>query len=117
MTTITDIIGATAVEFGTTAQDIIGPSRRCKHVVARQIVYGLAREMTKLSLPQIGRRMGGRHHTTVLEGLCRRYPAHCAEYGEAIVRIRAAMGAQSSQEIVFRTCRAQQRLASDGDMG
>lgn len=37
----------------------------------RQIAMYLAREMTRNSLPDIGRRFGGRDHTTVLHALRR----------------------------------------------
>ena len=38
----------------------------------------LARKLTTRSLPEIGRRFGGRDHTTVLHA-CRRVEALCAE--------------------------------------
>ena len=38
----------------------------------------LARELTERSLPEIGRRFGGRDHTTVLHA-CRRIAALCEE--------------------------------------
>jgi chromosomal replication initiator protein len=40
----------------------------------------LARELTMRSLPEIGKRFGGRDHTTVLHA-CRRIAALCEEDG------------------------------------
>jgi hypothetical protein len=45
-------------------------SRRAREVVRpRQVIYWLARRHTTASLPEIGRRLGGRDHTTVLHGI------------------------------------------------
>ena len=48
--------------------------------VARGLVLSiyLCREMTDLSLPQIGREFGGRDHTTVLNAI-RRVEQRCAD--------------------------------------
>lgn len=44
-------------------------ARRFAHIVLpRQVGYYLATELTSLSMPKIGRRFGGRDHTTVLSG-------------------------------------------------
>jgi chromosomal replication initiator protein len=48
---------------------LLTSSKRTKHVaMARQVAMYLARELTKHSLPDIGRHFGGRDHTTVLHG-------------------------------------------------
>jgi chromosomal replication initiator protein len=48
---------------------LLTSSKRTKHVaMARQVAMYLARELTKNSLPDIGRHFGGRDHTTVLHG-------------------------------------------------
>lgn len=51
--------------------DLRSQRRTAKIVRARQVGMFLCREMTSLSLPEIGRRFGGRDHTTVLHG-CRK---------------------------------------------
>jgi len=52
--------------FGTTIEDLCGPSRSRMLVTARQIAMYLCRELTELSLPKIGQQFGGRDHTTVM---------------------------------------------------
>lgn len=47
---------------------LIGLRRQAKLVRARHIAYYLSRKFTKHSLPQIGRSIGDRDHTTVLHG-------------------------------------------------
>jgi len=48
--------------------DITGRSRAQKVVLPRQVCMYLSREETRASLPQIGRLLGNRDHTTVLYG-------------------------------------------------
>ena len=52
--------------FNISEGDMTGPSRRREVAVPRQIAMYLTREMTSLSLPQIGSYYGNRDHTTVL---------------------------------------------------
>jgi len=52
--------------FGTTIAELSGPTRKREITVPRQIAMYLTREMTGMSLPQIGTVFGGRDHTTVL---------------------------------------------------
>ncbi len=60
------IIAQTAAYFGVSLEDLTGPSRGRHLVMARQISMYLCRELTSMSLPQIGREFGGRDHTTVM---------------------------------------------------
>jgi chromosomal replication initiator protein len=60
------IIGQIARYFSLTIEELSGPSRSRPLVEARQIAMYLCRELTQLSLPNIGREFGGRDHTTVL---------------------------------------------------
>jgi chromosomal replication initiator protein len=50
------------------AEDITGRSRNKKVVRPRQVCMYLVREETRASLPQIGRMLGNRDHSTVLHG-------------------------------------------------
>jgi chromosomal replication initiator protein len=66
---ITDIQKAVADRYKITVCDILS-SRRTAHIVLpRQIAMFLAKELTLRSLPEIGRRFGGRDHTTVLHAI------------------------------------------------
>jgi chromosomal replication initiator protein len=65
---IQDISAAVADYYGVSVDDIIGPGRSRKIARPRQLVMYLAREETDSSLPQIGRALGNRDHTTVLYG-------------------------------------------------
>ena len=52
--------------YGLTLNDLTGPTRKREITVPRQIAMYLTREMTGMSLPQIGTVFGGRDHTTVM---------------------------------------------------
>ena len=52
--------------YGLMLEDMTGPTRKREITVPRQIAMFLTREMTGMSLPQIGNVFGGRDHTTVL---------------------------------------------------
>lgn len=52
--------------YGLSLNEITGPTRKREVTVPRQIAMYLTREMTGMSLPQIGSVFGGRDHTTVL---------------------------------------------------
>ena len=55
-----------AEEFGLTLHDLKTKRRNKTVVFPRQIAMYLSREMTDLSLPEIGEHFGGKDHTTVL---------------------------------------------------
>ncbi len=59
MQTVTDY-------YGLSTDDLTGTTRRREITVPRQIAMYLTRELTGMSLPQIGNVFGGRDHTTVL---------------------------------------------------
>ncbi|MEM8729161.1 MAG: chromosomal replication initiator protein DnaA [Pseudomonadota bacterium] len=51
--------------------DIVGPKRVRSFARPRQIAMYLCKQLTSRSLPEIGRRFGGRDHTTVMHGVRR----------------------------------------------
>jgi chromosomal replication initiator protein len=82
-----------AERFGISRAKLIGSSRAATPLRARQVAIYLTREMTDLSLPQIGRLYGGRDHTTVLNSL-RRVEASLGEdeaLGEKVAELRTAI--------------------------
>lgn len=67
--TIDPIIRACCHYFKISKGDMISPRRTAAPVLARQIAMYLCRNLTIRSLPEIGRRFGGRDHTTVLHAV------------------------------------------------
>jgi chromosomal replication initiator protein len=57
--------------FGISRAELIGSTRAATPLRARQVAIYLTRELTDLSLPQIGRLYGGRDHSTVLNSIRR----------------------------------------------
>jgi hypothetical protein len=49
--------------------DMLSGRRTANIMLPRQIAYYLCKELTPHSLPQIGRRFGGRDHTSILHGV------------------------------------------------
>lgn len=64
--TIDTILNVVARYFDVTVEEILSPDRTRRVVEPRQIGMYLAHRLTPRSLPEIGRRFGGRDHTTVL---------------------------------------------------
>ena len=64
--TVDEIQAAAAVTFGITQEQLLARDRTPRVAFARQVAMYMARELTKETLPAIGRRFGGRNHTTVL---------------------------------------------------
>lgn len=64
-------------ETGITVNEIKGKRRTRGIAFARHEAMYLLRANTSMSLPQIGKALGGRHHTTVLHGI----REHCKRNG------------------------------------
>jgi len=66
---IEDIQKLIATHFNVSRADILSSRRTASVVRPRQIAMYLAKVLTPRSLPEIGRRFGGRDHTTVLHAV------------------------------------------------
>ena len=66
---IEDIQRVVAHEYNVSRADILSPRRTANVVRPRQVAMYLAKILTLRSLPDIGRRFGGRDHTTVLHAV------------------------------------------------
>ncbi len=91
-TSVEEIQQRVAERFGIARAELIGSSRAATPLRARQVAIFLTRELTDLSLPQIGRLYGGRDHTTVLNSL-RRIEASLDEDAELAEKVRELRGA------------------------
>ena len=67
--TVDDIQKAVASHFGVTPADICSKRRTQSVVRPRHVAMYLAKTMTTRSLPDIGRRFGGRDHSTVIHAV------------------------------------------------
>jgi chromosomal replication initiator protein len=66
---IEDIQKLVASHYNVSRADILSSRRTANVVLPRQIAMFLSKTLTMRSLPEIGRRFGGRDHTTVLHAV------------------------------------------------
>lgn len=66
---VDDILRIVAKHYNVSRADILSQRRTANVVKPRQIAMYLAKTLTLRSLPEIGRRFGGRDHTTVLHAV------------------------------------------------
>ena len=64
-----DVVATVAGFFGVGADRISGRSRRREILIPRQVAMYLSKQLTTRSLPEIGRKFGGRDHTTVIHAV------------------------------------------------
>ena len=65
------IIAAVSAATGVRKNEILSVRRPARSVDARLLICWLARRMTLLSMPAIGRALNGRDHTTILSNIRR----------------------------------------------
>jgi chromosomal replication initiator protein len=92
-TSVEEIQQRVAEGFGISRAELVGSSRAATPLRARQVAIFLTRELTDLSLPQIGRLYGGRDHSTVLNSLRRVETgvAGDAELADRVQELRTAI--------------------------
>lgn len=101
---VTEIMEVVCEFYGVDMNDMTSARRTAIIVKPRQVAMYLAKVMTGRSLPEIGRRFGGRDHTTVLHAI-RRIGAKVelnpdapemfdAELAETITSLRSAIEAR-----------------------
>ncbi|WP_199559530.1 chromosomal replication initiator protein DnaA [Paracoccus sediminilitoris] len=66
---IDDIQRKVAEHYNIRLADMMGPKRARNVARPRQIAMYLSKQLTSRSLPEIGRRFGGRDHTTIMHGV------------------------------------------------
>ena len=69
--TIEEIQRRVSEHYNIRLSDMIGPKRVRSYARPRQVAMYLCKQLTSRSLPEIGRRFGGRDHTTVMHGVRR----------------------------------------------
>ena len=69
--TIEAVQKAVAERYGIKPSQLREKSNRREIVLPRQVAMYVAKELTKASLPEIGRAFGGKHHTTVIHSIAR----------------------------------------------
>jgi len=67
--TVEEIQRKVADHYNVRLSDLIGPKRVRTIARPRQVAMFLAKQLTTRSLPDIGRRFGGRDHTTIMHGV------------------------------------------------
>ena len=67
--TIEEIQRKVAEHYNIRLSDMIGPKRLRNIARPRQVAMYFAKQLTSRSLPEIGRRFGGRDHTTIMHGV------------------------------------------------
>ena len=68
-TTVEEIVTVTAAQLDVAPKQVLARDRRPRVVLARKVSMKMARDLTGLSLPQIGRAFADRDHSTVLSAL------------------------------------------------
>ena len=93
--TVEEIQRKVSEHYNIRLSDMIGPKRLRTYARPRQIAMFLSKQLTSRSLPEIGRRFGGRDHTTVMHGVKRieELRAQDGQIAEGLEMLRRALEA------------------------
>lgn len=93
--TVEEIQRKVSDHFNIRLSDMIGPKRLRSYARPRQVAMYLCKKMTSRSLPEIGRRFGGRDHTTVMHGVRRieELKVHDGQMAEDLELLRRSLEA------------------------
>ena len=108
-----EIKGVVCAQGGVRVADIDSEQRTASIVVARHIAMMLCRMLTHRSLPDIGRRFGGRDHTTVIHALDKMQPVMDAikdQVGKIPLRDLVALAFRTYWEIKPKSPRRGRRV-------
>jgi len=67
--TVEEIQRKVAEHYNIRLSDLVGPRRMRSFARPRQVAMWLSKALTSRSLPEIGKRFGGRDHTTIMHGV------------------------------------------------
>lgn len=96
--TVKEVIMLCCAEEGMSYQDIIGPSQTYRIAHPRQrFMWVVRKAKPNASLPEIGRRFGGRDHTTILHGI-RKVESRLLAGPEEGEKVKALLDALQSVE-------------------
>lgn len=89
---VRDIQKAVCKHYGVELSDMLSHRRTANIVKPRQVAMFLCKELTVRSLPEIGRRFGGRDHTTVIHSIkrVRRLMLSDADLAHAVAMLQEA---------------------------
>ena len=93
--TVEEIQRRVSEHYNIRLSDIVGPRRVRVIVRPRQVAMYLAKQLTTRSLPEIGRRFGGRDHTTIIHGVRRieELKGHDSQIAEDLELLRRSLEA------------------------
>lgn len=93
--------------FGMPIEDITSHKRSLKYIVPRQVAMYVARNLTDLSTPQVGKWFGGRDHTTVLHA-CKRVEDEIKKNNKQFIKYVEELSALCKKEAAIEYSRIEE---------
>lgn len=97
---VADVIDTACAIWGITRDELIGHDRHSKFMLPRHAAIVVARRVTGFSFPDLGRRFGGRDHTSIIHAV--RRADHHAGLQAAIAELMAALDAAAVPPVAER---------------